>query len=129
VLLSSIAGNQGSGFLATYAATKAFNKILAEGIWYEWKNKGVDVIGCCAGATITPNYIESRPKKVNLFAPKPQLPEEVVRECLSKIGKVPSFISGRSNKIACFLMNRIFSVKKSVNVMGDTTREMYQVKD
>jgi short-subunit dehydrogenase len=129
VLMSSIAGNQGSGFLATYAATKAFNRILAESIWYEWKTKGVDVIGCCAGATITPNYIESKPRKVSMFAPKPQLPEDVVRECFSKIGKVPSFISGRSNKIACFLMNHIFSSKMSANIMGDTTREMYNVKD
>jgi uncharacterized protein len=129
VLMSSIAGNQGSGFLATYAATKAFNRILAESIWYEWKNKGVDVIGCCAGATLTPNYIESKPKKISMFAPKPQLPEEVVNECFSKIGKVPSFISGRSNKIACFLMNHIFPVKMSVNIMGNTTRDMYNVKD
>ena len=129
VLMSSIAGNQGYGFLATYAATKAFNRILAESIWYEWKTKGVDVIGCCAGATMTPNYIESKPRKVSMFAPKPQLPEDVVRECFSKIGKVPSFISGRSNKIACFLMNHIFSAKMSVNIMGDTTREMYNVKD
>jgi len=129
VLMSSLAGNQGSGFLATYAATKAFNRILAESLWYEWKSKGVDVIGCCAGATMTPNYILSKPKKISKFAPKPQLPEEVVDECLSKIGKTPSFISGRSNKIACFLMNHIFSLKKSINIMGDTTRKMYGIRD
>jgi len=44
VLMSSLAGNQGSGFLATYAVTKAFSRIQAEGLWYEWKSKGVDVI-------------------------------------------------------------------------------------
>ena len=47
--ISLIAGNQGS-VSATYAATKAFNRILAESIWYEWKNKGVDVIEFCATA-------------------------------------------------------------------------------
>jgi len=52
VLMSSIAGLQGAGFLATYAATKAFNKVFAEGLWYEWKNKGVDIIACCAGAQL-----------------------------------------------------------------------------
>jgi short-subunit dehydrogenase len=55
VLMSSIAGFQGSGFLSMYAATKAFNRVLAEGLWYEWKEEGVDVIACCAGATSTPN--------------------------------------------------------------------------
>jgi uncharacterized protein len=129
VLMSSLAGNQGSGFLATYAATKAFNRILAESLWYEWKARGVDVIGCCAGATLTPNYIQSKPKKISKFAPKPQLPEEVVDECLLKIGKTPSFISGRSNKIACFLMNQIFSLKRSINIMGNTTRKMYGIRD
>jgi short-subunit dehydrogenase len=129
VLMSSIAGNQGSGFLATYAATKAFNRILAESLWYEWKTKGVDVIGCCAGATLTPNYIDSKPKKISVLAPKPQLPEQVVRECLSKIGSTPSFISGGPNKIVSFLMNHIFSLKKSVNIMGDTTRKMYGIRD
>ena len=43
VIMASIAGFQGSGYLATYAATKAFNRVLAEGLWYEWKPKGVDV--------------------------------------------------------------------------------------
>ena len=129
VLMSSLAGNQGSGFLSTYAATKAFNRILAESLWYEWKARGVDVIGCCAGATLTPNYILSKPKKISRFAPKPQLPEEVVDECLLKIGKTPSFISGRANKIASFLMNQIFSLKRSINIMGDTTRKMYGIRD
>ena len=129
VLMSSLAGNQGSGFLATYAATKAFNRVLAESLWYEWKTKGVDVIGCIAGSILTPNYTQSNPKKISPLAPKPQLPEDVVKECFSKIGKRPSFVSGATNKIACFLMNRLFSVKRSVNLMGDTTRTMYGVKD
>ena len=129
VLMSSLAGYQGSGFLSMYAATKAFNRILAESLWYEWKNKGVDVIGCCAGATLTPNYIKSKPKKSGMLAPKPQLPGEVVNECLSKIGSHPSFVSGRSNKIASFLMNHIFSVKRAINIMGNTTRKMYGIRD
>jgi len=129
VLMSSLAGNQGSGFLATYAASKAFNRILAESLWYEWKKYHVDVIGCSAGATLTPNYIQSNPGKVSVFAPKPQLPQEVVEECFSKVGKAPSFISGRSNKIACFFMNHIFSVKRSVSIMGAITKEMYRIPD
>jgi uncharacterized protein len=129
VLMSSLAGQQGSGFLSTYAATKAFGRILSESLWYEWKNKGVDVIGCSAGATLTPNYIESNPQKTGMLAPKPQLPQAVVEECLSKMGTCPSFVSGSSNKIASFLMKRIFSVKRAINIMGNTTKKMYGVKD
>jgi hypothetical protein len=129
VLMSSLAGNQGSGFLTTYAATKAFSRILAESLWYEWKTKSVDVVGCVAGSILTPNFIQSNPGKISPFAPKPQLPEEVVKECFSKIGRTPSFVSGGFNKLASFLMNRVFSIRKAVNMMGDTTRKMYRIRD
>jgi short-subunit dehydrogenase len=126
ILMSSLTAMQGSPFLAMYAATKAFNRILAESLWYEWKNKGVDVIACCAGATATPGYILSKPKKLNPFAPKVQSPEEVAEECLHKIGKMPSFIPGNGNKIASFFMSKLLSRKQAINTMGNTTRKMYQ---
>ncbi len=113
VLMASIAGFQGSGYLATYAATKAFNRVLAEGLWYEWKTKGVDVIACCAGATATPNYVNTKPGKASPLEPKPQLPEEVVEECLRKIGTMPSFISGTGNKLVTFFNAAHFFEEKS----------------
>ncbi len=127
VLMSSIAGFQGSGYLATYAATKAFNRVLAEGLWYEWKPKGVDVIACCAGATSTPNYLNTKPGKASILEPKPQLPEQVVEECLRKIGTTPSFISGTGNKLVSFLMQHVFPRKKAVMIMGDGMRKMYNI--
>lgn len=129
VLMSSIAGFQGSGYLATYAATKAFNRVLAEGLWYEWKLKGVDVIACCAGATATPNYLNTRPGRASILEPKPQTPEQVVEECLQKIGTTPSFISGTGNKLVSFLMQHIFSRKKAVTTMGNGMKKMYGIKD
>ncbi len=128
VLMASIAGFQGSGYLSTYAATKAFNRVLAEGLWYEWRPKGVDVIACCAGATATPNYINTNPGKASSLEPKPQLPEQVVEECLQRIGTTPSFISGTGNKLVTFLMQHIFSRKKAVEMMGDSMVKMYGVK-
>jgi len=129
VLMTSLAGFQGSGFLAMYSATKAFNRMLGESLWYEWKSKGVDVIACCAGATATPGYINSKPKSAGLFAPRVQQPGEVAEECLRKLGKVPSFISGRGNRVASFFMQKIFSRKTAVTIMGDTTRKIYSVED
>jgi len=129
VLMSSLAGFQGSGYLSAYAASKAFNRILAESLWYEWKTKGVDVIACCAGATGTPSYYDTNPKPIGMFAPKVQRPEEVVEECLRKIGKTPSFVSGNANKFASFLMQHIFSKKMAINIMGDTTKKMYGIDD
>ena len=127
ILMASLAGFQGSGFLASYAATKAFTRVLAESLWYEWKNRGVDVIGCCAGATATPNFIKTNPEKTSFFAPRIQRPEEVVEECIKRLGKTPSFITGRGNKIASFIMQKLLPRKMAINIMGDTTRNMYRL--
>lgn len=129
VILASLAGFQGSGFLTVYAATKAFDRILAESLWYEWKEKGIEVIACCAGATSTPGYNNSNPGKTSFFAPRVQAPEEVVEECLKKLGRRPSFISGKGNRIATFFMQKILPRKMAITIMGDTTRKMYGIND
>jgi len=125
VLMASLAGFQGSGFLSMYAATKAFNRIMAESLWYEWKDSGVDIIACCAGATSTLNFLETQPEKTSYLAPRVQTPKEVARECLERLGRKPSFIAGRGNRIASFFMQKILPRKTAINIMGDTTRKMY----
>ena len=127
VLMASLAGFQGSGFLAAYASTKAFTRVLAESLWYEWKERGVDVIACCAGATSTPGFIKSNPEKKSFFAPRVQHPDEVVMECLDHLGKVPSYITGRGNRFASFIMQKILPRKMAILIMGDTTRKMYRI--
>jgi short-subunit dehydrogenase len=127
ILMSSLAGFQGSGFLSLYAATKAFNRILAESLWYEWKNTGVDIIGCCAGATATPGYLNTSPEKSGFFTPRVLDPAEIPPECFRMLGKQPSWITGRSNRIASFIMQKILPRKTAINLMGDTTRKMYRL--
>ncbi len=56
VLLSSMAGLQGSARVAHYAATKAYLRVLAEGLWTELAPLGVDVVACCPGRVRTPTY-------------------------------------------------------------------------
>jgi short-subunit dehydrogenase len=126
VLMTSLAGLQGSGYLSVYAATKAFNRILAESLWYEWKKSGVDVLACCAGATATPGFKNTKPEKSGFFAPRVLEPEEVANECLRMLGRQPSFITGRTNRAASFIMQKILPRKMAVNIMGDTTRKMYR---
>lgn len=127
ILMASLAGFQGSGFLAAYASTKAFNRVLAESLWYEWKNRGVDVIACCAGATATENYIRTNPEKSGFFTPRILSPEEVVEDCFKQLGKKPSFVSGRGNKLANFVMQKLLSRKIAVKIMSDATRKRYRL--
>jgi uncharacterized protein len=88
----------------------------------------VDVIACCAGATSTLNFIETKPEKASFFAPRVQTPREVALECLEQIGQKPSFIAGKGNRIASFFMQKILPRKSAITIMGDTTRKMYSTQ-
>jgi uncharacterized protein len=127
VLMASLAGFQGSGYLSMYAATKAFNRILGESLWFEWKNSGVDIIACCAGATSTPNFKNTNPEKSSFFAPRILSPDEIPGECFRELGRQPSCITGRGNRVASFIMQKILPRKMAINIMGETTRRMYRL--
>ena len=55
-LVSSNAATQGSVNFSTYNAGKAFEWILAETLWAELGDAGVDVSNIFVGATASPNY-------------------------------------------------------------------------
>ena len=54
IVMSSASGMQGGPLLSTYAASKAFGAVFAEGLWWEIRGNGVDVTACIAGAVSTP---------------------------------------------------------------------------
>ncbi len=118
VLMSSLAGAQGSPNLAAYAATKAFNVILAEGLWKELRPRGVNVLVCQAGAILTPGYQAAEKAK-----PAPgTLPASVVAEtALNALGRGPIVVPGATNKIGRFVMTRLLSRKAAIGVMAQNT--------
>jgi short-subunit dehydrogenase len=54
IVVSSMSGLSGSGLIATYAASKAFEIALCEGLNWELSRAGVDVLCAVAGLTDTP---------------------------------------------------------------------------
>jgi short-subunit dehydrogenase len=96
VLMSSIAGYQGGPRLAPYAASKAFNRILAEGLWAELAGSGVDVLASCPGAIRTPNYLKTTDKE----APGTMDPIAVAEDTLNALGSGPTRIIGVVNRMA-----------------------------
>lgn len=54
LLVSSGAAWAGGARLAPYGATKAFDLVLGEALWAEWRDHGVDVLSLVVGATDTP---------------------------------------------------------------------------
>jgi uncharacterized protein len=119
VLMSSLAGAQGSPNIAAYAATKSFNAILAEGLWKELKPHGIDVLGCCAGAIFTPGYQQAEKTKP---APGMLKASQVAEQTLNALGRGPIIIPGAINKIGHFILTRLLSRKAAIDIMSKNTK-------
>jgi hypothetical protein len=125
VLMSSMSGLWGSPFVAHYAATKAYNTVLAESLWYELKPFGVDVITSCPGPIDTPGWRESlHGKKAHAFPPVAR-PDRVAEQTLKALGRRPLVVPGAVQNMLVFLTGRLLPRKTAVNMTGKTTRSMY----
>jgi uncharacterized protein len=121
VLMSSLAGSQGSPKIATYAASKSFNAILAEGLWSELKDHGINVIASIAGAIMTPGYQQAQNAKK---APGTLTPNQVAEKTLKALGKGPTTIPGFTNKLARFFMGRLLPRKSAISIMKKNTESL-----
>ncbi|MBL8679583.1 MAG: SDR family NAD(P)-dependent oxidoreductase [Myxococcales bacterium] len=125
VIVSSMAGRQGSALFATYAATKAFDLVLAESLWDELRAHGIDVVGVCAGATRTPGW-ERSGAEPPWYAPPVTEPDLVAREALGALGERPSLVAGVINRAATFAMERLLPRKLAIEVLGNSTRRVFR---
>lgn len=120
ILMSSLAGNQGSPRLATYAASKAFNTVLAEGLWHELKGRGIDVLVCCVGAVRTPGYA----KTAGSDAPGTLDADFVIERTLHALGRGPRVIPGFVNQVANWVLSRIVSRRMAIGIMAGSTKDL-----
>jgi short-subunit dehydrogenase len=122
LLMSSLAGSQGSPFIAHYGGTKAWNLVFAEGLWGELAERGIDVLSCRAGATRTPKYLrDTGQEKRSAFVPEME-PAAVAEEALAALGRTPSMVPGRANQLAAGLLQRLLPRRSAVTVMGRASR-------
>ncbi|MGE5601797.1 MAG: SDR family NAD(P)-dependent oxidoreductase [Nitrososphaerales archaeon] len=125
ILMSSLSANQGSPLIANYGATKAYNLLLAEGLWYELRKRGVAVLACRAGATATPNYLGSLQEQGAGRGAPSMSPARVVAETLAALSRGPSVIPGRGNRLAAFFMQRLLPRRTAVLLMGRVLQGIY----
>lgn len=125
ILMSSLAGLFGSELVVPYGATKAFIRILSEGLYYELKRNSIDVIACCAGPAATPGFYNSGPS-MSYFSPKPMNPMRVAGICLNKLGKTATCIPGIRNRVNYFILNRLLPRKVSAKLVNRVMRGMYR---
>lgn len=125
VLVSSMAGFQGTAQVVHYAASKAYLRVLAEGLWEELRPRGVDVLGCVAGQIDTPTFAASRPRHP-AWMPVPVMEaRDVAEAALGALGKQATVIPGLSNRLASFLTQRLLPRRTIVSFYSASTRAMY----
>ena len=120
VLVSSLAGLQGAPRVAAYSASKAFNVVLAEALWGELNELGIDVSVCCAGAMPTPGYLASTDWK----SPGMLSPDEAARQTLNALGKGPRFVPGLINRLSAQLAGRLLTRKAAIRLIAKNTERL-----
>jgi hypothetical protein len=92
VFTGSVAGCQPLPLHGLYAATKAFDNLLGEALWAEYRGTGVDCLALLPGPT------ETEFQALAGELPHPgEPPEQVVATALDALGRQPSVISGWFN--------------------------------
>ena len=125
ILLSSASALQGTAYAANYAATKAYNLILAESLWDELREHGVDVLGFMPGATRTPGFESSAPRLERSRLAHVMEPGPTVAEALDALGRTPSRIAGRRNRFTILLAGKFVPRRTSIGLVGKTMRAWY----
>jgi len=89
VMMGSLASVAGSPSVVTYAGAKAFSQIFCEGLWWELREHGVDVLHVVVGTTRTPAM-----KRLGIIYPEDGSvsADEVARHTLENIGQGPVFV-------------------------------------
>ncbi|MDR1787240.1 MAG: SDR family NAD(P)-dependent oxidoreductase [Treponema sp.] len=122
IFLASGSALHGTPWSAHYCGTKAYNLMLAEALWAEWRPLGVDVLGFMAGLTRTPG-VEANHLKPSRLVPLGS-PERAVRRALKALGRAPSASDGLRNHLgyaALGLMPRSLATR----VLGRSMRVMF----
>lgn len=128
IIMASGSAEMGSSFIVTYAATKAFDRVFAEGLWAELHRYGIDVTTVMPGAVNTPGFRAALPKgKEPTRLMQPVDPFVVVDAALDGLGKKINVrpnagpITGALMGLMLWLMPR-----KKFLMLGDkAVRQMY----
>jgi len=101
VLVSSGAALAGGANMVAYSATKAFDMVMAEALWAELHDKGVDVLALVLGVTDTPALRRLLARRGNLASPDDTTPipgaltaAETAAEAIANLANGPTWFVG-----------------------------------
>jgi short-subunit dehydrogenase len=118
VLVGSILGRQGVPWVSCYAATKAYVRVLAEGLHQELKTRGIDVLAVEPGPVHT--GFEARAGLKYGSAARPQV---VAKAVIAALGKRASVIPGVRARLLATSM-ALLPRRVRVRFLGEVMRRM-----
>ncbi|MBU2652210.1 MAG: SDR family NAD(P)-dependent oxidoreductase [Bacteroidetes bacterium] len=128
LVMASLAGLFGTGFVPTYSASKAYCLTLAEALHFELKRYNIDILACLAGATATPAFLATNPARTK-FGPSVMNPEIVAEKALRKLGSKNLYIPGYFNRLSYFFLQRLLPRKVAAGIVNTTMDKMYGNKN
>jgi short-subunit dehydrogenase len=124
MLCSSMASLSAFPFNAQYAADKAYIRLLGEALWYELKEHDIDVLSLVISEVSTPALLRSGSELQG--GSKTLTPSQVVNEAFSSLGRQPSIITGRRNRLSAFVARHFVPKKTLMKLMA---REIERYKE
>jgi len=139
VLCSSLGGLQGIYAWTSYGASKAYEMILGEGLWYELKHQGVDAATLVLGQTYTPNFQRSQQERDAPFARtrdpddvpstvrRPQQPEDAAATLFAQIDRewIPHIYANPEDEAMIKAAANVSKTERILQV-GDAMRATYK---
>jgi short-subunit dehydrogenase len=125
IVMTSMTGHLGTPRIAAYAASKAFLRVLGESLWYELKDKGIDVIACSCGAVRTPGYTTAAGRE----APGTLDADQVVKQAMRQLGGGPVVMPGFINRLATLVLGRLLPKRTAITILAGSTKKLADVKD
>jgi uncharacterized protein len=128
IIMASGSAEMGSSFIVTYAATKAFDRVFAEGLWSELSPYGIDVTTVMPGAVNTPGFRAALPPghgPTKLMQPVD--PFVVVDAALAGLGREINVRpnAGRISGAIMGLMLWLVPRKRFLKLGDSAVRQMY----
>jgi short-subunit dehydrogenase len=122
VNVASVLGTTSYPGAAVYSASKAYVTNFSESLWWEYKTKGIYVVGFCPGPTYTEFHNAAGGDKNNFPRFVMQSGEQVAKRLVHALLKRsrPKIVSGNFSHAMIFLQ-KLMTRTMAVNMMGSFT--------
>ena len=125
ILVGSGACYGGASHLAVYAATKAFDLCLGEGLWTEFRPHGVHVLNLILGRTDTPAFRESLARKGLPVPPGLASPDKVADTGLARLAFGPVHNWGLTDDEIGYALTSAAARRARILMIDERTREVF----